>query len=612
MCKANRIYMVAILLLILGSSITAQYNQETVTEKSFENSDIFFNSHFLNPFGVESFKTVAIGLIDNPFLNLQQNPANLPSFNSSKSILYLDFRGDRSRNYLAQDFAEPAFYEDYALTSIVDPRWYNSTRERPEPVFSLGLLRKLTGEDNSGIMVGGTYQLVYREDPFYQIPNWIYYSRFGYDELAGVSADLTNVPITDVANGTDELLTTGHFYSGFISASLNDRLNLGVSLNGVQQELDGLYGNLYRDSNNSNSSWQSFSESNRERLQDYSHWDIAAGLTYKLNESSLAGMKIGYLDGSAEQSFTSQDTSLYSFGTPRVSPEWNLSGYRSDTQQSWDREGDTRYARLHYSSQVNKEVRIGIQYRLEQSKQDLLNSSVISDSSEYDSRWVNGSNFSEYQNRYTLSDSRSGSGERERLSQLAQLSAEWKISPKTTITAAATYLNRNTDINSVETVLADRSSFYRNVFNHSGLDSNRSDLSVFEDKTLDWNYSSDYWSLQVPVIADIQFNKTWRWTVGINRILESWRINEETIATFKRRVRVENGNTTTEENFAERYTVPPERITEQSTDFITSIEASLSDKLSINLLLDPDFTDDYYGDGNFRIAQWWLGFKAKL
>lgn len=612
MCNANRIYSILIVLLILGTSLSAQYNRETVTEKSFENSDIFFNSHFLNPFGVESFKTVAIGLIDNPFLSLQQNPANLPQFNETSTLLYLDFRGDRSRNFLTESYAEPLFYDDYAISSYIDPRWYSSTRERPEPVFSLGLLRKLSGDENSGIMIGGTYQLVYREDPFYQIPNWIYYSRFGYDELSGVSADLTNVPITDVANGTDELLTTGHFYSGFLTASLNERLNVGVSLNGVQQELDGLYGNLYRENNSYNNNiWQSFSESSRDRLQDYSHWDLAAGLTYKLNESSLAGIKVGFLDGTAKQAFNSQDTSFYNFGTPQVGSEWSLNSYRSDTRQSWDREGDTRYVRIHYGSQVNKDVRIGMQYRFEQSQQDLLNSSIISDSSDYDSRWENGSNFSEYQNRYTLSDSRSGSGDRERLSHLAQLSAEWKLSPKTTITAAATYLGRNTDINSIETVLADRSSFYRSIYNHSGLDSNLSDVSVFEDKTLDWTYSSEYWSLQVPVIAEIQFNKTWRWTVGINRILESWRINEETVATFKSRVQVQNGNSTTEENFAERYVLPRERITEQSTDFITSIEAALSDKLSINLLVDPDFSNDY-GGGDFRIAQWWLGFKASL
>lgn len=94
--------------------------------------------------------------------------------------------------------------------------------------------------------------------------------------------------------------------------------------------------------------------------------------------------------------------------------------------------------------------------------------------------------------------------------------------------------------------------------------------------------------------------------LGINRILDNWEITEQTTAIFIRRYRIEDGIVKEETNFGERYTEPVIHTTEDYTEVISSFEAAISEKLSINLLLDPEFKD------NFRIAQWWLSFRAKL
>ncbi|HES59957.1 MAG TPA: hypothetical protein ENO18_05940, partial [Caldithrix sp.] len=66
-------------LILLPFLLLAQYYGERVTEKSFESSDLFFNSYYLNTFGIYNFRNVATGLFDDPFLRLHLNPALLPN-----------------------------------------------------------------------------------------------------------------------------------------------------------------------------------------------------------------------------------------------------------------------------------------------------------------------------------------------------------------------------------------------------------------------------------------------------------------------------------------------------------------------------------------------------
>ena len=101
----NKIFCV---LILIPNVLFAQYYGERSTEQSFEQSQIYFNSHFLNPFGIYSFRDVAVGFIDDYFLNLQVNPANLPLLGKDKDIyLYLDFRGDRTEAPVVETFIMP-------------------------------------------------------------------------------------------------------------------------------------------------------------------------------------------------------------------------------------------------------------------------------------------------------------------------------------------------------------------------------------------------------------------------------------------------------------------------------------------------------------------------
>jgi len=163
MSKLSRIFLLIFLIgLNYFNPLFAQYNNETVTEKSFEQSDLFFQSHYLNTFGVKDFRDVSVGLINDPFLNLQLNPANLPRFEIGNTHLYLDFRGDRTESDIVEDYGwvYPAVYNQSIYRPIIiDPRWYSNTRSEPEPIFSLGILTYPFGQKKNLFIIEKTQKL---------------------------------------------------------------------------------------------------------------------------------------------------------------------------------------------------------------------------------------------------------------------------------------------------------------------------------------------------------------------------------------------------------------------------------------------------------------------
>ena len=130
--------------------------------------------------------------------------------------------------------------------------------------------------------------------------------------------------------------------------------------------------------------------------------------------------------------------------------------------------------------------------------------------------------------------------------------------------------------------------------------------SSYEDKELEWNHETIEWSLQIPLLYNINLSDYVSLLLGINRIFESWEITDITTAYFKERRENEGGVEKVRKNFGERYFQPDRGITEDHTDVVARLEAYPSSSLKVSLLLDPEFED------TFRIAQWWLSFRAAL
>lgn len=588
--------------------IYPQYYGERSTEQNFEQSELYFKSHYLNTFGLFNFKKISSGFFDDPFLNLYLNPASIPNLGDDEILFYVDFRGDRTEVPILGNYVVPLYYTFDVYYPIIDRRWFSISRSEPEPIFSLGVLNYPLKDLTENFFIGGTYQLINRQEKFYSVPYGIYYPNYYYDAFGIKSQGLAEVPIQDRYSGKDELSTVGHLFSAYAGYKLNDDLNVGLSLNGVIHSREGGYGNNNQSEYSQLSDYIYSGYYGQERDQDYHHIDLSAGAMYKPTERFSVGLKVGFLSGKAEQNYSSTNKYFYQYKVPNVTTEWsyNINDYQNS--QKWNHDGNSKYISLNFTRHVDNQKEFSGYYRYTNSDIDLNNSTSILDTSFYTSRYYNSYDtaYYSYSGRSYTSDYRTGTGKRKVNMHEALLNFFWKLTDKASLRAGIYYNSTNSKVNSTEPVIALRKSSYNYVYKNS---SQGGYNELFEDKILKWEYEGQNWSLQIPIVFNFILNDKFEVILGLNRILNGWKIEDRTTAYFTKRERNENGQITIENNFGERYTQPTEKITEDFTKLMAGLNISITKSFKINLLVDPEFNNP---TTFLRLAQWWLGFTAKL
>jgi hypothetical protein len=598
-----------IYIFLLGSGILlAQYNIERTTEQSFEQSELFFKPHFLNPFGILNFKNVAPGLIDNEFLNLYINPANLPELDR-ETLLYLDFRGDRTEAPIVQNYVYPSYYSSviYRPYPYIDPRWFSSTRSEPEPIFSFGILTNPLSEITNNFFMGGTYQLIHKKERFYSVPAGIYYPNVYYDALGIKTQEASDIQIKDRYSGADEMMTEAHLFSAFVGYKFFDQLEGGISFDGVTHKRNGDYLSSNSDEYGftSNNDWANSQGQGRE--QKYHHTDWAAGINYLITPNFKLGIKASILNGKADQNYSNDNSYFYKYNTPQVSDEWSYNFSNSSTVQNWDHDGNTKYFGINFT-QRHENKQISGYFKHSASNIDLYSYSSINDTSFYTSRYYNSyDNSWSNNNGYSFAhDNRAGTGSRTENINEGLINFKWELTQNYTIQLGAYFRTANLEVNSVDPVKVIRQSEYNYQNTNPNNYNYYSFYSLSEDKTLTWKYSSDFWTLQIPIILQFKVSDFANIMVGLNRILNDWEIKDQTTAIFKKRERNDNGTISVETNFGERYTQPDKNITEDFTKLFASFDLSISHAFKVRLILDPEFEHE------FRLAQWWLGVETRL
>lgn len=588
--------------------IYPQYYGERSTEQNFEQSELYFKSHYLNTFGLFNFKNIASGFFNDPFLNLYLNPASIPDIGDDEVLLYIDFRGDRTEVPILDNYVIPLYYTFDVYRPIIDRRWFSISRSEPEPIFSLGVLSYPLKDFTKNFFIGGTYQIINRQEKFYSIPYGIYYPNYYYDAFGIRSQGLAEVPIQDRYSGKDELSTVGHLFSAFTGYKINDDLSIGISLNGVIHSRDGGYENNNQSEYGQSSDYKYSGYNSQARDQDYHHLDLSAGVIYNPTEKISVGIKLGLLGGKAEQSYSSKNKYFYQYKVPNVTNEWsyNISDYQND--QKWNHDGNSKYFSLNFNQYIDDQKEFSGYYRYTNSDIDLSNSTIILDTSFYTSRYYNSYDtaYYSYNGRSFTSDKRIGTGKRKIYMHEVLLNLLWKLTDKANVRAGIYYNSATSKVNSAEPVLALRKSTYNYVYK---ITSQSNDNELFEDKVLNWEYEGQNWSLRIPIVFNFILNDKFELILGLNRILNGWEIEDRTTAYFAKRERNENGQTTIDTNFGERYIQPTEKITEDFTKLMAGFNVNLSKSFKVNLLVDPEFDNP---TTFFRLAQWWLGFTAKL
>jgi len=601
-----KIILIIVALIILPAISHAQYWQERTTEHNFEQSNLFFKSHYLNPYGIEHLKDISAGFIDDPFLNVHLNPSFMPKLKNGTTEIYLDFRGDRTESKLVSGYSVPAYYDDYYGYSSYRPdyRQITETRNESEPIFSLGFLSYPLESLDSSFYIGGSFQYLNAKDKFYS-PTFGYYTKNFYaDGYSSRLAESSAIPTIDRYSAKDEMIQKAILATAYTGYRINDNFSIGLNINSVTFERTGDYLNEHNDEYGNIDNSEYSSKNFKSRDQNYDHFDFALGLTYYNNtDDFLIGIKGGILTGDVTQNHLSQNSYVNRHNEPEISDEWYYHYSDYNNSQNWDHDGNTKYLGFNYRKKISSSS-LQINYKYTSTKIDAETTSALFDTSYSSNRWYNS-----YDNIYSRSsynsmtnDVRSGNGDRDSKTHEFMLNINWVLTKKTKVHTGFYFNTRNSTIENIEYAT------YNNNYDYvrTGLYPNNNNYKRFEDKTLTWNYENEHTSFQIPIIFDFTVDDKFGIMLGINRVFKDWSIKSTTSVYFAKRTNEENGVVKEESNFIERYIQPSEKYTEDYTDVFTKFNVGITEQLQASLLINPEFED------TFRIAQWWLSFRANL
>ncbi|MFH1845523.1 MAG: hypothetical protein ABIF77_20245 [bacterium] len=589
--------------LLNGGTARAQYWQEQVLEKSFEQMDFFFQPTVVNPYGIGGFGGVAPGLIDDPLLNLRLNPAYLAAESLQKQYFYLNFRS--SHEIKESDVYYPMWDRGFAeCYGCYYPQYYLESRKQLEPVLSLaGLFRPF--DEQTGLTIGFDYEAILQDEAYYEIPQDIYRSSVGTDFTGAEVAAPADIPIVDRYSGDDQIHHEGHFFNLMAALPLSNGLDLGARVGRALFDRDGAYGsrNLWEYSSSRPSSSEWYNMTGRD--QEYDHWDRAAGLNIDLSPTVCIGLSGGYLTGEVSQTLFRDEDSSYEYGTIGEDDYWSRYHRTAATDQEWKHDGKNVYGGLNLTARLNDDQTLNISYRYADEEVDLTLRSTVSDTSsgayhhEYDYATYDSESSS------SLVDNRTGNGTRAGETHRASAALQWRIGERTRLHLGAnlTYQHRRT--RTVESVYANRFSDYQWTHDTEVYESY---YSVNERKDLYWDFETSETAFHLPLMLYHQVSPAVELQFGLKRTMRRWKINDVTLAIFDYRTEINNGDTEHETDFGERYTQPEEKQSDVTTTMLTGLSVNPSEHLQIRFLVVPNFEKTWDGT-ELSDLQWWIDFR---
>jgi hypothetical protein len=582
---------------LVPASLSAQYYGERVLEKSFEQTGFFFTPHYLNPYGIGSFKSTTPGLLKDPLLNFAVNLARLVLDSTQGAYLYTDFRSARNVKQEETGFSPPWIYADRAMTSVAYyPRLYVNTRRELEPVFSGAVIARPLPSLSSDLYIGATYQMVMQDEKYYDVPQDIYRSVAGYDYSGRQAAGAANMPIVDRYSGMDNMHETGHFASGFLRFVLPFGLEVGAKASRVIFSRSGSFGssNLWQYSpySTGTSLWSNL----EARDQDYAHWDVGGGIAFHASERVSLGVTGGYLWGNATQALWNNDSSYYAYASTSYNSYYNRS---ANTFQEWQHDGTTVYYGADLQAQLSPAIMFTLYYQNQRTNVDIVLGSNVLDTSYSMYSWdysTPGTSLS----RSFLSDSRSGFGTQKLTTNRIAATLQWNINQRVNLSIGAFWDWQEQNIETSEAVLASSRSRYWYM-------DGQYDYSYAQEESKDllWSFTTKRTNFQIPIFLTVKATEALELMFGLNRTAAWWRIDDVTLALFNYRYSINNGQEQKAENFGERYTEPREEISDIRTTFLAGVAVSPVQSLKLGLLMVPNFRDSYDGS-ELEQLQWWI------
>lgn len=608
----TKLYLTIILLLTALASTHAQYFGEQVMEKSFEQTDFFFTPYKLLPFGLGNFRNSVSGVLSDPLINLELNPSYLYHDSTRASYVYLDFRSSRHIQSASGGGVYPAYDAMMLRTMVIEmmpyPYFYINTRKELEPVVSAAFLYRPIEGTLKNLSLGVTYQMISQDEKYYAIPQDIYRSVVGRNYSSGEAAEAKDIPIVDKYSGADDIHQSGHFISFFSGYEIDPSLRLGVKLSRVNFDRDGEFGSKNLWENYYSGTYTSLWSNLEARTQEYAHWELTAGASYRIDERYEVGATGGRLWGDADQVLTRADSSYWGYGPiGSTTQNWSVYSSSGSQRQTWNHDGRTTFGGANFKFHASPSQLFQLHYLYTRQQTDITLAGAIFDTSFGRSRYQWDTNLTTSNSYQRLVDRRNGTGASIGYTHRIVGSLQWDINSTVKVSIGAQYEHRRVETNTSETIVADRHYRYtstgRYAYNYFD--------STAESKTLEWDFRSRLSRFSIPIFFTIRASDVVDLLFGLNRSMAEWEIDDVTLAIFDYRVQANQGGTTRKTNFGERHTMPKERVSDIRTTFLAGLTVSPSSVFSVRLLVVPHFVDRMFEGSDLSELQWWIGVSLK-
>ena len=93
---------------------------------------------------------------------------------------------------------------------------------------------------------------------------------------------------------------------------------------------------------------------------------------YNFTEKFSMGAKIGFLNGNADQSYSSANQYFYQYKEPNVSNEWSYSFSDYQNNQKWNQDGNSKYFGINFTRYIDDKKEFSGYYRYTNSDIDLI------------------------------------------------------------------------------------------------------------------------------------------------------------------------------------------------------------------------------------------------
>ena len=603
-----------VLLAAISMNAEGQYHSDRPLEMSFEHSDLFFSPSFLNPLGSEKFGAATVLTSDHPLNAIQRNPANLTGFDRdtlASNYFYLDFRN--TRDIVSERWG--GIYPGYRMYQPHHsyPGWgfyHTSSRSELAPIVSAAWLTRLPGLNNS-VSLGATYQLINKAGGYYAIPQNIFRNMAGKTVDGMDYAMAESYDITDRFSGSDDMYHEGHAMNIFLAWNPVETLEIGVKAGRFIFERDGSLGsdNIWSQGSQYGSSyWKTY----QGREQEYDHWDYSLGINYIAGNNRL-GMYAGMVSGSVRQTMEQDDRSQANSGS-RDGTNYNSYMSRHISDQKWDHSGNTIYGGLRWERQVRDDLSFRMLYNYSGSRQELgLASDMESESNNIYYYYYNNGQFYASEGFSDMHDYRTGNGDRDITSNSLQAAMRWTVKENQFFSVGAIAGMRRQTTTTSEKVdsYSETFSSWSYLWNNTDTVLNTYYHKTVEDKTINWEFTSRLRSLQIPVIYEYDINERFELLIGVNRIMNFWKIENQTLILYDYRERVRDEEILIEEMTGERITEPRERLSIISTSLLTGITFSPSKSFSVQLVASPGFEKNSLLDERKVGMQFWLSISLR-